>query len=157
MSFSLWHVCCGSLTSLYSQISNEPVIWIVVSLDVLWVCAQSCPSLWDPMDHSLPWSYVFGIFQARIMEWIAMPFSRGSSRPRIKPMVLTSPGISRPGSKCAAWQMHALTSPQSSVHLYVVGRVQLHSVLVFHTGTSSVLACVIFYLFLYRMQHIRLS
>ena len=44
--------------------------------------AQSCPTLWDPMDCSLPGSSVHGIFQARILEWVAISFSRGSSRPR---------------------------------------------------------------------------
>ena len=43
---------------------------------------QLCPTLWDPMDCSLPGSSVHGIFQARILEWIATSFSRGSSQPR---------------------------------------------------------------------------
>ena len=44
--------------------------------------AQSCPTLCDPMDCSPPGFSVHGIFQARILEWVAIPFSRGSSRPR---------------------------------------------------------------------------
>ena len=44
--------------------------------------AQSCPTLCNPMDSSLPGSAVHGIFQARILEWIAISFSRGSSQPR---------------------------------------------------------------------------
>ena len=44
--------------------------------------AQSCPTLCDPMDSSLPGSAVHGIFQARILEWAAISFSRGSSQPR---------------------------------------------------------------------------
>ena len=44
---------------------------------------QSCLSLCDPMDYSLPGSSVHGILQAaRTLEWIAIPFSRGSSQPR---------------------------------------------------------------------------
>ena len=43
---------------------------------------QSCPTLCDPMDCSLPGSSVHGILQARILEWVAMPSSRGSSQPR---------------------------------------------------------------------------
>ena len=39
--------------------------------------AQSCPTLCDPMDYT-----VHGILQARVLEWVAAPFSRGSSRPR---------------------------------------------------------------------------
>ena len=44
--------------------------------------AQSCPTLCDPMDCSLPGSSVHGIFQARILKWVAISFSRRSFRPR---------------------------------------------------------------------------
>ena len=44
--------------------------------------AQSCPTLHDPMDCSLPRSSVHGIFQARVLEWGAISFSRRSSWPR---------------------------------------------------------------------------
>ena len=43
---------------------------------------QSCPTLCDPMDCSLPGSSVHGIFQAIVLEWTAISFSRGSSQPR---------------------------------------------------------------------------
>ena len=43
---------------------------------------QSCPTLCDPMDCSLSGSSVHGIFQARILEWDAISFSRRSSRHR---------------------------------------------------------------------------
>ena len=39
--------------------------------------AQSCPTLFDHMDYT-----VHGILQAKILEWVAIPFSRGSSQPR---------------------------------------------------------------------------
>ena len=42
---------------------------------------QSYLTLCNPMDCSLPGSSVHGILQARILEWVAMPSSRGSSRP----------------------------------------------------------------------------
>ena len=41
--------------------------------------AESCLILCDPMEHSLPGSSVHGIPQARMLEWVAIPFSRGSS------------------------------------------------------------------------------
>ena len=44
--------------------------------------AKSCPTLYGPMDCSLPGSSVHGIFQARILECIAISFSRGSPPPR---------------------------------------------------------------------------
>ena len=50
------------------------------------VC-QSCPALCGPMDCSLPGSAVHGIFQARILEWAAISFSRGSSQPRDRTQV----------------------------------------------------------------------
>ena len=40
--------------------------------------AQSCPTLGDPMDYSLPGSSVHGIFQTRVLEWGAIAFSTGS-------------------------------------------------------------------------------
>ena len=43
---------------------------------------QSCPTLHDPEDCSLPVFTVHGILQARILEWVTMPFSRVSSLPR---------------------------------------------------------------------------
>ena len=39
--------------------------------------AQSCPTLSDPMDCSLPGSSIHGIFQARVLEWDAIAFSKG--------------------------------------------------------------------------------
>jgi len=44
--------------------------------------AQSCLTLCNPMDCSLPGSTVHGVFQARILEWIAISFSRGTSQTR---------------------------------------------------------------------------
>ena len=46
------------------------------------VCAQSCLTLCHPMDCSQPGSSVHGILQARILEWVSIFFSRGSSWPR---------------------------------------------------------------------------
>ena len=48
--------------------------------------AQSCLTLCDPMGCSLPGSFIHGIFQARVLEWVAISFSRGSSQPRIFPI-----------------------------------------------------------------------
>ena len=46
------------------------------------LAAQSCLTLCNPMDCSLSVSSVHGILQAGILEWVAYPFSRGSSQPR---------------------------------------------------------------------------
>ena len=53
------------------------------------VCAKSLPpgkqpytrTLWDTIDYNPPDSFIHGIFQTRILEWAAIPFSRGSSQP----------------------------------------------------------------------------
>ena len=76
------------LTSKY-ELSTPCTILEVWSFNVLLdeICVsvkllQSCPTLCDPMDCSFPGSSVHGILQARIVEWVAMPSSRGSSQPR---------------------------------------------------------------------------
>ena len=53
-----------------------------VSLESESEVAQSCPTLCDPVDCTLPGSSIHGILQAVIPEWVAISFSRGSSRPR---------------------------------------------------------------------------
>ena len=59
---------------LTESVDIEPYIGKVKVL-----VTQSCPILGKPMDYSLPGSSVHGILQARILEWVAIPFSRGSS------------------------------------------------------------------------------
>jgi len=56
---------------------------IVAVTNYMRVCvhAQSCPTLGNPMDCSPPGSSVHGISQARILEWVAISFFRGSSLP----------------------------------------------------------------------------
>ena len=55
--------------------------------------AQLCLTLCDPMDCGLPDSSVHGIFQARILEWVAISHSRGLSRPGTDPALLASPAL----------------------------------------------------------------
>ena len=52
--------------------------------------AQSLPTLCNPKDCSLPGSFAHGIIQAGTLEWVAIPFSRGSPNPGIK---LRSPAL----------------------------------------------------------------
>ena len=56
-----------------------------ISIDVFYVkslVTQSCPTLCNPMDCRLPGSSIHGIFLARVLEWVAISFSRGSSQTR---------------------------------------------------------------------------
>ena len=57
---------------------------ILFNFHYVCVClvTQSCLTLCDPMDCSRPGSSVYGIYQARILEWVAISFSRESSQPR---------------------------------------------------------------------------
>ena len=54
--------------------------------------AQSCPTLCDPMERSPPGSPVHGTLQTRILEWVAIPFSRESSWPRARIRVSCTKG-----------------------------------------------------------------
>ena len=51
-------------------------------LKVKVLVTQLCPALCSPMDCNSPGSSVHGILQTRILEWVVIPFSRGSSQPR---------------------------------------------------------------------------
>ena len=62
---------------------------------------QSCPTLSDPMDCSLPGSSVRGIFQARVLEWGAIAFSTGTSG----------------GKKLQAEEIHCINSPKAEMCL----------------------------------------
>ena len=70
----------GVLLVLITQTSAEDYLCATVdTLKVKVFVTQSCPTLWDPLDRSPPGSAVHGILQARVLEWVAMPSSRGSS------------------------------------------------------------------------------
>ena len=70
---------------LQSQwLSRFPLNLLTVNPDCSIYCpiTESCSTLCEPMDCSLPGSTTHGIFQARILEWVAIFFSRGSSQSR---------------------------------------------------------------------------
>ena len=71
------------------QIYEKPLDCTLESMKMKVLVAQSCPTLWNPTDCSLPGSSVHGILQARILEWVAIPFSRGSFWPGIEPRFQT--------------------------------------------------------------------
>ena len=60
---------------------------ILIIVKVKMLVAQSCLSLCDPMNCSLSGSSVYAILQAKILEWIAIPFSRGSSLPKDQTLI----------------------------------------------------------------------
>jgi hypothetical protein len=80
---------------------------------MFWLCAmslQSCPTIRDSVDCSPPGSSVHGILQARILERVAISFSRDLSDPGIKPMSLVSPALAgRCFSTSPTWEaLHLL-------------------------------------------------
>ena len=62
---------------------------------------QWCPTLCDPMDYSPPGSSVHEIFRARVLAWVAISLSRGSSPPRDRTRVMSIAGgfLSEPPGK----------------------------------------------------------
>ena len=68
------------------QLQHQPFQWIKCEV------AQLCPILCDPVDCSLPGSFIHGIFQARVLERVAISFSRGSSQPRNRTWVSCTAG-----------------------------------------------------------------
>ena len=88
---------------------------------VLAVCAQLCLTLCHSTDYSPPDSSVHGIFQARILEWVAISYSRGSSQPRGRICISCTSCIGRwihypcttwealPGSQAALMENSGLT------------------------------------------------
>ena len=88
-----WNAIYSALCKLESTVSagrSMIFFWTVIACLGLprWclcVCVKSlqlCLTLCNPMDHSPPGSSVHGISQSRTLEWVVMPFSRGSFRPR---------------------------------------------------------------------------
>ena len=68
------------------------MIVVCVCMSLL-TCAQSCLTLCDHMDFSLPGSSVHGILQAGILEWVASSYSRDFLNPGIKPSSIVSPAL----------------------------------------------------------------
>ena len=73
---------------LSEPVSNYCYYCLQTVGSMLCLVTQSCLTLCDPMDCSPPGSSVHEILQARILEWVAMPSSRGSSQPRDRTQVL---------------------------------------------------------------------
>ena len=124
----------------YSAITSSDMFSVLFSLSLpslglleckchyVWCCPtcaqliQSSLTLCNLMDHSPPGSSVHGIFPARILEWVVMPSSRGSSQPRDEPASLVSPALAG-----------------GFFHLWVIGE-----------ACRSLLKCLHFFLFDFR-------
>ena len=105
----------ASAPTLSHPISHGPCLslpWAHQLALVVVLVAQLSPTLCDPLDCSPPGSSVRGILQARILEWIAIPFTRGSSQPRNQTRV--SCVASRFSTVCATAGDQMLTTLPSS-------------------------------------------
>ena len=77
----IYSLQCVFQLQLVSSLQNADLIMVKVKESESEV-AQSCPTLCDPVDCSLPGFSVHGILQARILEWVTISFSSRSSQPR---------------------------------------------------------------------------
>ena len=68
-----------TISGIFPICSLSSILMLLLKVKVK---SQSCPTLCDPMDCSLPGFSVHRFFQARVLEWVAIAFSRGSSWPR---------------------------------------------------------------------------
>ena len=75
------------------EVSFHHPAWIWLLQPIWWVCAESCLTLCNPLDCNPSSSSVHWISQARILEWVAISSSRGSSDSGIKPASLMSPAL----------------------------------------------------------------
>ena len=91
-------------------------------------CAQSlqssdfkCPTLWDPMNYSPPGTSVHRILQASILEWVAMPFSKGSSWPRNWTCIFCVSGLQADPlpTELPGKSMHLPKLMYISIHMYI--------------------------------------
>ena len=72
-------ILCTSLAQMLTNLQECSALFHILSLTGSSGVSRSCPTLCDPMDCSLPGSSVHGILQARILEWVAIPFCSGCS------------------------------------------------------------------------------
>ena len=71
--------------SFFRSSNCDRVVHVCVCVCVCVLVTQSCPTLCDPKDCSLPGSSVHGVFQARILEWAAIPSPEDLPNPGIEP------------------------------------------------------------------------
>ena len=84
LSLNQWNTVLITTTLQQASITGKTAIFFkdVLAVSILCLVAQLCPTLCDSLDCSPPGSSVHGIFQARILDWVAISFSRGSSWPK---------------------------------------------------------------------------
>ena len=95
----IWNILEGARSLMGTDYPEKELVIrpgaLVTSLvlNVLCSVAQLCLTLCNPIDGSPPGSSVHGILQARILEWVGISFSRGSSQLRNRTCTLSSPAL----------------------------------------------------------------
>ena len=92
-------------TQLYTSVTVSAVQQSKSAIHIRALVAQLCPTLCDPMDCNPPYSSVHVILQAKLLEWVSMPFSRGLSQPQ----------GSNPGLLYCQWILYHLTTRETRV------------------------------------------
>ena len=117
---------------LYDKKISDMCVCVCVCINVKVLVAQLHPILCDPMDCRLPGSSVHGILQARIVEGIAIPFSRGSSRPR-------------------DWTQVSIAGRFFHIYVYEIYNIHIHRLTDTHTYkmTSGMAQKIYIYIYIY--------
>ena len=92
-------------TATWQWCEGKSVLTNFIVINACCLITQLCPTLWGSMDYSRPGSFVHGILQARVPEWVAFFFLRGSSQPRDQTASLVSPALAgRFFTTSATWE-----------------------------------------------------
>ena len=100
--FKLWHKVCKMACFFFLKLNN-----CIKVQACMYVCAkllQLCLTLCNPMDCRVPGSTLHGILQVRILEWVAISFSKDLSNSGIKSMSLMSPAFRLLLTPSAIWE-----------------------------------------------------
>ena len=124
---------CGHSFTFSPQFSflSVPSSFLSLCVGVLCLVTQLCPTLRDPLDCSLPSSSVHGIFSGKNTEWIAISFSRGSSRLRDRTRVSYV--------SCIAGRFYTIWAIRETHYFLIWNRLSLMEVCLFKL--LSLLAC----------------
>ena len=108
---------------------------------------QSCPTLCDPMECSPLGSSVDGILQARILEWVAISFSRGCSQPRDWTQVSCTAG------RC----FNLWDTREAPLHIYVFVYVYIHHMYMYTASSLPILSMNTWIVFMSWLLYIMLQ
>jgi len=118
LSYLPWSLYTVSIWVIVKLWKVRGMVWRreYVNICVKVLVAQLCPTLCSPMDCSPPGSSVHGILQARILEWVAISYFKGSS-PGIKPESPSLQADSLPSELPEKWRVNMWVNKEINVEL----------------------------------------